>query len=88
MTCEHLLTASEVDVTRLFPGTADARWHAVVEIRCVDCGIPFRFVGLPTGMDANGAGTSADGTQGLFTVYPTRGEPSGFRIPKTAEARK
>ena len=65
------------------------RFQADVTIRCQQCGTPFRFIGLPTGLDLNGASVSVDGTEGRFAIAPKgevmselEGTPIGFTVRK------
>lgn len=82
--CEHKNFDAEVDVTRL---EDSGRFQADVRIRCRDCGKPFRFIGLPAGLDLNGAATSVDATEGRFAIAPKGevlsaldGAPLGFSV--------
>jgi hypothetical protein len=82
--CEHTEFAAEVDVTRLIDS---GRLTADVRIKCAVCGLPMRFIGLPAGLDLNGAATSADGTEGRFAIAPKgevisilEGAPMGFTV--------
>ena len=85
--CEHLNFTANVDVNRLVDS---GRFQADVRIRCVDCGVPMRFIGLPAGLDLNGAAVSVDGTEGRFAIAP-KGEvitvmedaPLGFTVRKS-----
>jgi hypothetical protein len=49
-TCKHMNFAASVNVHRLTK-TEDAdeahRYQADVRIQCAECGLPFRFIGLP-----------------------------------------
>lgn len=85
--CPHEHFEAAVDVNRI---TNDAgqvvRYQADVRVRCVRCAQLFRFIGLPAGLDLNGAAVSVDGTEGRFTIAPP-GEvvtpiegPSGFTV--------
>lgn len=66
-TCSHQNFFAAVTVNRL---EDSGRFQADVRIGCVDCGTPFRFVGLPCGVDLNGAAVSVDGTEGRFAITP------------------
>lgn len=46
------------------------RFNADIRITCRDCGLPFRFVGLPHGVDLNGAAVSADGQEARMCIAP------------------
>jgi len=65
--CEHHNFAADVTVNRL---EDSGRFTADVRIECADCGTPFRFIGLPCGVDLNGAAVSVDGTEGRLAVAP------------------
>lgn len=46
-----------------------------IRVKCAACGEPFRFLGLPIGLDLSGAAKSADGTEGRFAICPVSQEP-------------
>lgn len=55
-----------------------------VRITCTQCGLPFKFVGLPVGLELQGAAMSFDRTEAHLAISPD-GSPSisklkGFRI--------
>lgn len=70
--CDHANFAAEVDVNRLpeKEGGPIKRYCADVRIKCAECGLPFRFIGLPAGLDLNGAATSVDATEARLAVAP------------------
>lgn len=70
MTCEHESFACAVTVNRL---EDVGRFTADVRVVCDQCKTPFRFLGLPCGLDLNGAAVSVDGTEARLAVAP-RGE--------------
>lgn len=84
--CTHLNFEADVAVTRL---EDSGRFSAGVRIKCADCGVAMRFLGLPMGLDLNGAAVSADGTEARLAIHPY-GEavpgldesnlPAGFRV--------
>lgn len=84
--CKHENFFADVTVNRL----ADSgRFNADVRIKCVECGTPFRFIGLPIGLDLNGSSVSVDGTEGRFAIAP-KGEVvtpleglGGFTVRRT-----
>lgn len=85
--CEHLNFAAEVDVNRL---EDLQRFVADVRIHCADCGVQMRFIGLPAGVDLNGASVSADGAEGRFAIAPkgevinaAEGASVGFTVRKS-----
>lgn len=93
MSCNHENFAAEVDVNRLLQDEESAepnRWQADVRIKCADCGLPMRFIGLPAGMDLNGAAVSVDGEEGRFAIAPRghvlseiEGGAVGFTVRKS-----
>ena len=46
------------------------KYCADIRISCVDCGEKFRFLGLPVGLDADGAAVSADGLEARLAITP------------------
>lgn len=71
--CQHENFEATVNVGRILKDNdADNpyRYSADVRVRCADCGKDFRFIGLPAGLDINGAATSVDGTEGRFAIAP------------------
>jgi hypothetical protein len=70
--CEHLNFRANVEVNRLEKGEGGPvyRYQADIRITCDECGLPFRFIGLPAGMDLNGAAVSIDGLEGRFAIAP------------------
>ena len=46
------------------------RHCAEIRIVCSACLTPFRFLGLPYGLDLTGAACSPDGTEGRFSIAP------------------
>lgn len=84
--CSHLNFSASVDVSRL---EDVGRFTADVRIRCDDCGCPMRFIGLPAGVDLNGAAVSVDGTEARLAIAPKgevvselEGTPVGFTVRK------
>lgn len=63
------------------------RFVADVRIEC-ECGRPFQFLGLPLGLDLNGAAMSGDGQEASLAIAPVGTVPqpldkhlvSGFRV--------
>jgi hypothetical protein len=68
--CKHCAFDCNVDINRL---EDIGRFVADVTIKCAECGVPFRFLGLPIGLDINSAMVSPDGTEARMGVAP-RGE--------------
>lgn len=65
MKCEHKDFDALVKVNRL---EDSGRFNAEVSIKCTECGEPFRFLGLPCGLDLNGAAVSADGEEACLAI--------------------
>jgi len=65
--CEHKDFNATVAVNRI---EDKGRYIAEIRITCAECGAPFRFIGLPGGLDLNGATTNIDGTEGSFAIAP------------------
>jgi len=85
MSCEHPDFVANVAVNRL---TDIGRFQADVRINCAKCGVAMRFIGLPGGVDLNGAAVSADATEAHLAIAP-KGEvipplapdsPVGFSV--------
>jgi len=83
--CPHKTFHCEVTVNRL---DDTGRFSADVRVICTDCDTPFRFLGLPLGLDLNGACVSFDGTEARLAIAP-KGEAvppligvEGFTIRK------
>lgn len=71
--CEHQTFDASVEVNRVLgdgDGEPPIRFTVDVAIRCRDCGLPFRFIGLPHGLDMNGAAVSANGEEARLCIAP------------------
>ena len=90
MICPHMNFMADVDVARI---TSDDgvvyRYSADVKVKCNDCGLPFRFVGLPVGLDFNSPTVNVDATEARLPLAPKgevlselEGTPIGFSIRK------
>ena len=88
--CNHPDFSGHLHVTRL---EDTKRFTVDVTVKCAACGVPFRFLGLPAGLDLNGAAVSASGEEARLTIAP-RGEvlsfldgaPVGFTARRTKES--
>lgn len=67
MTCKHETFDCFVTVNRL---EDVGRFMADVTVKCSDCGTPFKFLGLPLGVDYNSATVSFDGTEARLAIAP------------------
>lgn len=65
MKCEHLDFSADVQVARI---ENVGRFMADVRIKCTHCGEPFRFLGLPAGIDLEGAAVSVDGYEARLAI--------------------
>lgn len=65
MNCKHEQFKCDCGVTRL---EDSGRFTADISITCTQCGTRFRFLGLPCGIDLDGAAVSVDGTEGRFAI--------------------
>lgn len=63
--CKHEEFESSIFVNRL---EDSGRFTADVRIWCKQCQEPFRFLGLPTGVDLNGASVSVDGMEARLAI--------------------
>jgi hypothetical protein len=82
--CEHHSFFVNANVARL---EDTGRFMVDITIECDQCKKPFRFIGLPIGLDMNGAAVSPTGTEGRFAIHPagekvpglSDDQPAGFR---------
>lgn len=87
--CKHENFTANVAVNRL---EDIGRFAADVRIECVDCGVPMRFIGLPCGVDLNGAAVNSDATEARLAIAPKEevippiegGKPVGFSVRRKA----
>lgn len=72
MTCQHLKFSSRVGVFRLSDkdGGPITGYTAEVKIKCDDCGLAFRFMGLPAGSHYAEPRVSADGLELRAPIEP------------------
>jgi hypothetical protein len=87
MMCKHENFVCDCDVHRL---EDVGRFTMDVRVKCVDCGKPFRFLGLSAGCDVNGAAVSVDGCEARLAIAPDGevipeldGTPHGFTVRRT-----
>lgn len=88
-TCPHEAFSAQVNVDRIAEkdGGPITNYMACVQVHCQDCGARFRFIGLPAGLDFNGATVSADAAEARLAILPAgqvvsvvEGAPQGFSI--------
>ena len=69
--CEHRNFSTKANVARL----EDSGGFLVdIIIECSDCKSPFVFLGLPYGLNMQGAAMSPDGTEARLAIRPQREE--------------
>ncbi len=85
--CKHEDFSVTANVTRLTEGDDDGPVNGfIMDLRCscTQCGINFKFVGLPKGMDLKGAAMSFDCEEAHLAIspdgFPSTSKVSGFRI--------
>lgn len=88
--CAHQSFRAEVDVNR-FEDTG--RFLAAVRVRCTDCGVAFRFLGVPAGLSWSRPSTSIDSEELLAPIEPADTPALQSRAhyempPETAPGRK
>ena len=71
--CAHMNFSANVAVNRI---EDKGRFAADIRIRCAECGLPFQFLGLKPGLDANGARVSLDGLEARMAICPQGQVPS------------
>ena len=93
MKCDHMNFAANVAVNRIQEGEGGpvTKYMADVTVKCADCGTPFRFIGLPAGIDFKSPMVSVNGEELRAPIAP-RGEVAsvlegdcdvGFTVRKT-----
>ncbi len=72
MKCEHEAFFVNTNIARMpaVEGGPIVRFQANVTIVCDQCQTPFRFIGLPAGVDLNGAAVSIDGCEARLAIAP------------------
>lgn len=67
--CKHMEFSAQVNVLRL---EDSGIFNCDITIKCVECGEPFSFIGLPSGVDLEGAMVSIDDTEARLAIVPGR----------------
>lgn len=65
--CVHMNFQANVSVARL---EDIGQFNAEVKIKCAECGMPFRFLGLPIGLNLQGACIAPDGLEARLAILP------------------
>lgn len=70
--CEHEAFQGSLDVHRItdHDGGPVVRFSANVRCTCLVCNKQFRFMGLPIGLDMDGAAVSVDGCEARLSMAP------------------
>ncbi len=69
--CAHESFSAAVGVHRVQDGPdKPIDFNADVRIKCAQCGLAFRFIGLPRGLNFDGPGMSVDGTEAHLAISP------------------
>lgn len=71
--CPHMNFGADCRVARL---EDSGRFMLEVSVRCLDCGQPFQFLGLPPGLKLNGATVSLDGLEANIAICPQGARPN------------
>jgi hypothetical protein len=89
MTCQHENFTASVKVGRLSKddGGAVTGYTADVTVRCTQCGLPFRFIGLPAGSHHAEPRVSVDGTELRAPIEPATHEKFAPRAHYTMPPR-
>ena len=79
MTCPHENFTRRFDVHRITDGEGGPvrNYFADIAISCTDCGLPFHFVGLPSGLSFTRPMVSVDATEMRAPIAPGRAELAG-----------
>ena len=71
--CKHEVFDANVKVIRL---EDSGRFVAEISIKCCQCDLPFQFMGLPPGVNFNGATVSLDGKEARIGIHPEGAAPN------------
>jgi len=72
--CDHNDFTAAVEVQHLIDVM---KWVLEIQVTCQQCGMMFRFLGLPQGVDLDGAAASVDGTEARLSIAPAKWAESG-----------
>lgn len=74
--CPHLHVVAHAQNLRVteVDGRSELHWVLVVTPKCVQCGRPFRFLGLPGGMSVTGPTMDATGGEARLPMVPMEPE--------------
>lgn len=71
--CEHTNFRARVEVSRITKSETDLSvigYYADVRIHCIECELPFEFIGLPMGLGPTEPRTSVDCLEARMPIKP------------------
>lgn len=70
--CQHEQFEADVAVGRIseVEGGPITHYTADVKIKCIECGLPFEFIGMPAGMNRKFPTTNVDFTEAHLPIRP------------------
>lgn len=70
--CEHKNFVVDATIGRLTEGKSGpvTNYMCYIRVTCSDCGELFKFLGLPKGLNVQGAMVSADGVEARLAIEP------------------
>ena len=74
--CKHEAFNAAVNVVRL---QDSGKFVAEITIKCAQCELPFQFIGLPPGVNFDGATVSLDGKEACIGIRPEGSTPNPFQ---------
>lgn len=85
--CDHKNFEAKSNIIRL---EDSGRFMMEVSVKCTECDTPFQFLGLPLGLNMEGAAMEVDGLEARLTIAPQGDVPhplgnkfvKGFNIEK------
>ena len=70
MSCQHEQFSADVSAHRIVDPDKPILFRADVKVRCVQCGEPFRFLGLDAGLNFERPTVSVDGLELNAPIEP------------------
>ena len=71
--CKHDAFHTEVEINRINDGK---NYNVTIQIWCQICGKQFEFIGLPLGVNFDGAAMSTDGKEARLAIKICKDSPS------------
>lgn len=75
--CKHMRFDAGVAVNRL---EDTGKFNLDVRVSCLECGLPFQFLGLEAGLNLGGAAVSLDGEEARLAIAPKGSVPTPFAL--------